>query len=355
MSAATNVRTTGSTVVATFPGPWLRVEHGAPKRLAQVVADHPRAALVVNGPMFDSGARPRFLLLDRASGLRTPSSEPDEGVTIWTDGGRAHGAYGGHAPDAATAAVQGWPSLVVDGRVTASDTGTNAERVWRPGIGVTADGRVMVVALVGTMTALAERMRAEGAVFAGYLDGGSSTQLEAGGVTRESPGVAPVPTWILAEPPSGTSPWLWVGGGACALALLYVGWQATRAARGEVAAAPALRSNPPTLYRTARGRPGTPGSFWTPSLDYTRMIHPTWRVYEARLAPDAVVARYEGSPSAELLAEAAARGVQVAVFPIWDWDGDEYVVLDPSALRGVAALDGRPVTSPSRRASRSRA
>lgn len=354
MSAAPTVRTTGSTVVATFPGAWLRVEHGAPKRLAQVVADHPRAALVVNGPMFAPGSRPRFLLVDRASGLRAASSEPDEGVTVWTDGRRAYGAYGGRAPDAATAAVQGWPSLVVDGRTTASNAGTNAERVWRPGIGVTADGSVVVVALVGTMVDLAERMRSEGAVFAGYLDGGSSTQLEAGGVTRESPDVAPVPTWILAEPTGGVSPWLWVGGGACTLALLYLGWQASRASRA-TSTGLALRANPPTLYRTAKGRPDTPGSFWTPSLDYTRAIHPTWRVYTASIAPHAVVARYEGSPSAEILAEAAAHGVQVAVFPIWDWDGDEYVVLDPSALRGVAALDGRPVTSPSGRASRRRA
>lgn len=199
------VRQEGSTVVASFPGDWLRLAEGAPRRAADVLAERGGARFAVNGPMFDARG-PQFLFRDVAAGISHGSHEPDQGVSVWVEGGRAHAAYGTSSiPAGAAVAVQGWPSLVVDGRVSATNVGTNSQRDTRAGIGVTADGRILIVTMVGTMVQLAERLVAAGAVAAGYLDGGSSLQVRGGGANSDSPRVAAVPLWILAEPPAATA------------------------------------------------------------------------------------------------------------------------------------------------------
>ncbi len=230
MNNAMTLEQDGTTVVARFPGSWLRLDRGPRRRLAEALAGRPRARFAVNGAMFTSRVgSDAFLLRDRAAGLDRPSSVPDEGATIWVRDGVAHGNYGGIAPDDAPVAVQGWPSLVVDGDVTATNVGTNAERDWRVGIGVDAAGRVLVVFLIGTMVALAERMRREGAIVAAYLDGGSSLGLGGDGVSRESPRVVPVPSWIYAEPPaSRPSPYLWAGAAVCGALLVVALWPRER-------------------------------------------------------------------------------------------------------------------------------
>jgi len=253
-----HVAADGNTVIATFPAAWLRAEVGPDRLLADVAEANPSALFIVNGAMFDGAHRPRFLLRDVAAGVSYGSSEPDEGVTVWVERGVAGAAYGGRAPDGAEVAVQGWPSLVRAGVASATNVGTNAERVWRPGIGVTADGRIVVVAVVGTMVQLAERMVAAGAWWAGYLDGGSSLQLEGGGVRRASPDVAPVPVFLLAKPPAGSSAVVrWtparkavvIGGAALAAAALVALWaERRRAATGGAEA------------RRGRGSPSPPAA-----------------------------------------------------------------------------------------------
>lgn len=231
----------GNTVLVTFPPDWLHVA-----RMNRVKADGALTALagaqfVVNGVMLTSRlGTDKFLLRDTATGINIPSSVLDQGATVWVKDGVAGGAYGGSAPAGASVAIQGWPSLVVNGTVTATNTGTNSERDTREGIGVTSDGRILVVHVLGTMTDLANRMRDAGATTAAYLDGGSSSQLRAvtsaGIVRRDSPRAVGIPTYIYAVPPSGTQgnaaggsdtgKAVMVGGAIATVGLL--GWLATR-------------------------------------------------------------------------------------------------------------------------------
>lgn len=196
----------GQTVTATFPPSWLHVVRGPRMLIDQAAAQYPRAKLIINSVMFVSRQGTDVVALrDAKYGLDVAGSTPDAGATIWVDGGRAGGRYGGSFPPTASVVIQGWPSLVADGRVTATNVGTNAERDTRAGIGVTDAGLIVIVYVVGTMVDLAEAMVRSGAIVAGYLDGGSSSQLRtSGGVRRDSRRVAPIPGWILAEPPAIT-------------------------------------------------------------------------------------------------------------------------------------------------------
>lgn len=198
MQSALTVRPATDATVVLFPATWLHVMAGPARTSAEVFEAIPSAELAVNGPMYATATGPQYLLRDRSQGVAIPSTRPTEGATVWVDAeGRAVGAYGTPVPESAVVAVQGWPSLVVDGAITATNTGTNIERVRRVGIGATADGSVLIVGLVGTMVTLASRMRAEGALVAAYLDGGSAYDLnQAPDISHRLPG------WILAAPPS---------------------------------------------------------------------------------------------------------------------------------------------------------
>ena len=194
-----------SSVVVRFDASWLRYVRGPRRDLDQILGDNPRAVFAVDGTMFESHAGSDVLLnFDTITGVNVASRKPTEGMTIAVVNRIADAVYGGALPIGASVAIQTWPSLVRNGRVSASNVGTNVERVWRVGMGVTNTGRIAVVMLVGTMVDLANRMVSEGLVNAGYLDGGSSLAAEARGVFRRvhtAPSGSRVPGWVLAVPP----------------------------------------------------------------------------------------------------------------------------------------------------------
>ncbi len=195
-------------VVVRYPASWLHIDRSNARRdLDQILGDNPRAVFAVDGTMFESTAgTDAFLLYDPSKGVNQPTRKPNEGMTISVVGGRAQGQYGGHMAQGATVAVQSWPSMVVDGRPVAHDTAANRERVWRLGIGADAHGGIVVVMLIGPMSALGERMAREGIINGGYLDGGSSLAADARGVfrrTHTAPSGVRIPGWILAVPPDG--------------------------------------------------------------------------------------------------------------------------------------------------------
>ncbi|WP_372633242.1 phosphodiester glycosidase family protein [Cohnella sp.] len=85
-------------------------------------------------------------------------------------------------------AVQAWPKLIEGGKVVEKD-GADAKRAARSGIGVTKDGRVVLVT-TGSAThgEVAELLRAKGAVEAMALDGGASAGIYSQGVQLFTPG-----------------------------------------------------------------------------------------------------------------------------------------------------------------------
>lgn len=204
---------TDQSVVVKFPPSWLHVVRGPVRDLDQVLGDYPSAMFAADGSMYNSAAgTDAFLWLDAAFNTRVPTKVPGEGMTISVVNGVATAAYGGVPASGASVAVQTWPSLVNQGVAVPHITAGNSERVWRIGMGVSRDGMIMVVMLVGSMLDLSNRMVREGMVNAGYLDGGSSLAAEARGVFRRAYTVPRggsthlIPGWILAIPPNGETP-----------------------------------------------------------------------------------------------------------------------------------------------------
>lgn len=87
-----------------------------------------------------------------------------------------------------------------------------------------------------------------------------------------------------------------------------------------------------TLYRI--GNPQDVGGFWSPDPEYPRYIHGQNKpLVSAELSPAAVIKRFSTSAnSATITVERLAETADVLVFPAWDWDTDEYVVLNPAVL-----------------------
>ncbi|MFC7148708.1 phosphodiester glycosidase family protein [Cohnella cellulosilytica] len=85
-------------------------------------------------------------------------------------------------------AVQAWPKLIEGGKIVEKD-GADAKRAARSGIGITKDGRVVLVT-TGSAThgEVAELLRAKGAVEAMSLDGGASAGIYSQGVQLFTPG-----------------------------------------------------------------------------------------------------------------------------------------------------------------------
>ncbi len=92
-----------------------------------------------------------------------------------------------HWNDVVTA-VHAWPKLIEGGKVVEKD-GADAKRAARSGIGITKDGRVVMVT-TGSAThgEVAELLRAKGAVEAMGLDGGASAGIYSQGVQLFTPG-----------------------------------------------------------------------------------------------------------------------------------------------------------------------
>jgi len=85
------------------------------------------------------------------------------------------------------AAVNAWPMLIEDGKVVKD--GLDEKRAARSGIGITKDGRVVMIT-TGSAThgEVAELLRAKGAVAAMGLDGGASAGIYSQGVQLFTPG-----------------------------------------------------------------------------------------------------------------------------------------------------------------------
>ena len=223
------------------PASWLRVDHTDARRgPAEVWEAWPECAAILDGPMWSnrrldgtSGAAPLFRLLDTAGRVDVPSQRAGEGVTLSVVEGVASARRTDAVAPGASVAVQGWPPLIVEGEVVATDVGSNAERVGRAAWALMGDGRVgLFAARASAMRAFAVELRALGAVAAGYTDGGSSTYLR-GRAAPFDPVTAPAPrvfAWLVLTPPglrapgsrgSGVWPvvagvgalWLWLRGG----------------------------------------------------------------------------------------------------------------------------------------------
>jgi hypothetical protein len=88
-----------------------------------------------------------------------------------------------------------------------------------------------------------------------------------------------------------------------------------------------------TLYRTG-SLTDKPGAFWTPSDSYAYYVHPKGPLHIAELEPTARVKRLPGDASRTAIEIERVLGqADVLVFRAWDWDTDEYVVLNPHVLR----------------------
>jgi TusA-related sulfurtransferase len=86
------------------------------------------------------------------------------------------------------------------------------------------------------------------------------------------------------------------------------------------------------LYRT--GSLDRDAAFWTPDPDYARYVHPEGTLHSAALAANARVKKMKGSPSRAVIQQEQGKNeADVLVFDAWDWDTEEYVVLNPAALR----------------------
>jgi len=95
-----------------------------------------------------------------------------------------------------------------------------------------------------------------------------------------------------------------------------------------------------TLYRT--GRAETPNGFWTPDLEYARYIRAGDRpMIKADLLNTARTKKLTGSPSPGVIDRERAIGdADVLIFDAWDWNTQEYVVLNTAVLSNVEAYAG---------------
>jgi hypothetical protein len=198
---------------------------GGPKITGADALRSTGAAVVLDGPMFvDSGSsfsRFRFRLLDRGAGLDVASVDPTAGYTLSVVDGVASVAEGARVADGATFAVQCYPTLAKDGeRASIADTDSNRSRVWRAAVALMPSGLVALVVGVASLRSFAAALAALGVRWAGYTDGGSSTDLRTRlGPRWGYPGAPRVPAWIVARGPlEGVS-----GGGSGLAAVLALG------------------------------------------------------------------------------------------------------------------------------------
>lgn len=176
-------------------------------------------AAAINGPMASFCYGPAdgpdcrtldFLHYSRSSGLLAPLTlrlrtagglevrgTPGVGLVLsivrdWTS---VRAEMDHAANPAADLAVQGYPSLTFDGR-NVTNREVNNDRVWRSGVGLMPDGRVMLAVAVNSMWGFAEQFIAAGARRAVYTDGGGSTVLGFGNQRIGSTVDRSVASWI---------------------------------------------------------------------------------------------------------------------------------------------------------------
>jgi len=95
-----------------------------------------------------------------------------------------------------------------------------------------------------------------------------------------------------------------------------------------------------TLYRT--GSAETPDAFWTPDVEYAQHIRVGARpLIKADLVASARIKKLIGSPSRAVIHRERAIGdADVLVFDAWDWNTQEYVVLNPAVIQNASPLEG---------------
>lgn len=157
--------------------------------------DMDRAVLALDGPMFD-GSGSEYLLYDRVNGTSVPSRHPDDGMTISVVGNLPFATDGASVVPGARVAVQGYPTLVVNGRNVASPSvDTSAE--WRAGMAIMRDGTLAFAVGQMSMWQFAEEFARAGADEAMYTDGGSSASLWTQAGRYGHPAPRDVPSWLV--------------------------------------------------------------------------------------------------------------------------------------------------------------
>lgn len=206
------------------------------------------AQAAINGNMFDTCAGqdlpsdnaghyrqsvcdiPEYMVRD--GNLSAPGIYPTRGATISVVDGAAVVMRGANAPSNARVAIQGYPTLVLEGqRQDTAHGGSNVERVYRSMLARMNDGQLALVAGVGTMDSIGDAMIAAGVRDAIYLDGGGSTWLQTteGGAYGASER-RPVPSWVVVRK-SGASLGGPIAAGAAVALGLWLFWPGPGIAR----------------------------------------------------------------------------------------------------------------------------
>lgn len=149
-----------------------------------------------------------YRYFDRAAGIDVLGRYPNRGVTIGVADGQAFASPTSTMPANADVAVQLYPSIVENGvNIGNDDVGTNGDRLWRGGLGILPDGRMVMAVGEGSMRTFADAMIALGCTVVGYLDGGgSASALVRGGTRVGSSENRPVASFLVVRDVAALAP-----------------------------------------------------------------------------------------------------------------------------------------------------
>lgn len=92
-----------------------------------------------------------------------------------------------------------------------------------------------------------------------------------------------------------------------------------------------INGEPIVLYRV--GDPYTIGGFWATDPEYARIILGDYREHNrAYVLGNAKIYWSDNDANKQEIREAKEYGYDIIVFPMWDYDDDEWVVLNPNIL-----------------------
>jgi hypothetical protein len=222
-----NVSTREGATVATFDAPLLSIitfpKSGRtvwPSRASEALQADPSVVAVIDGPMFNNcDSRPYatsscadmdYLHVDAAKQInyQADSDKRGRGITLSVmPDGSTRWALGASPESGAKTSVQFYPSLVYNGQVqSVSNSGSNANRVWRAGVAQLSDGKLAFVVAQESLSGFAALLRRLGAVHAGYTDGGGSTAVATRERTVGSSENRPVATWLAVRARGSAAP-----------------------------------------------------------------------------------------------------------------------------------------------------
>jgi hypothetical protein len=119
-----------------------------------------------------------YRYVDRARGIDVPGRFPHVGGTIGVANGRAFFSADATVPADVAVAIQAYPSIVENGVNIANDaSGTNGQALWRGGLGIMRNGRMVYALGMASMRTFAAAMLAMGCTYVIYLDGGGSASM----------------------------------------------------------------------------------------------------------------------------------------------------------------------------------